>query len=151
MALGHGAFGAVILALVGSYALRVLTGFPQLLEDAPHTDPLRALLLLAVLTLAPAAFGAWMLFLARWLWTGHRGLRAALVLTNSLILLLAAALTMWGFDALAAAERSTARGGGLMSPLALLPFLLAVPLWVFSLTSLALSFWAVERTGRQSS
>jgi hypothetical protein len=151
MALGHGAFGAVILVLVGSYALRVLTGFLQLLEDAPHTDPLRALLFLAVLTLVPAAFGAWMLILARWLWVGHRALRASLILTNGLILLLAAALTKWGFDALAAAERSTARGGGLLSPLALFPFFLAAPLWVFSLTSLALSFWAVGRPEKQSS
>jgi len=56
----------------------------------------------------------------------------------------------WGFDAIAAAERSTARGGGLLSPAAFFPFLIGVPLLIFALCSIAAALWAIPRHQPQS-
>jgi hypothetical protein len=98
-----------------------------------------------MLTFLPqAALGAWMLILARWLWTGHR-LRHALLVTHGFVLLLGSLYVGVGFYAVAAAERSTARGGGLLSPIAFLPFLHGVPLMIFALCSIAFALAAIPR------
>jgi hypothetical protein len=77
-----------------------------------------------------------MLVLTRWLWAGHRRLRLALLGTHGFVLLLGSLYIGIGFLAVAAAERSTARGGGLLSPIAYLPFVHGVPLTIFALCSI---------------
>ena len=44
-----------------------------------------------------------------------------------------------------AAERSTARGGGLLSPSAFFPFFVGVALAAFALSSIAAALWVVPR------
>jgi hypothetical protein len=89
------------------------------------------------------ALGAWMLVLARWLWTGHQRLRRALLVTHGFLLLFGSFLVIVGFYAVAAAESSTGRGGGLLSPLAFLPFLCGVPLVIFALCSIVFALAAI--------
>ena len=91
-----------------------------------------------------------MLVLARWLWSGHRRLRTALLATDSFVLLLGSLAIKWGFDAIAAAERSTAKGGGLLSPVAFFPFLIGVPLLVLAVCSIAVALWVIPRDQPES-
>mgnify|MGYP001382619551 CR=1 FL=1 len=99
--------------------------------------------------LPQAALGLWLLVLARWLWAGHRRLLLALLVTNGFVLLLGVLLIRIGFNAVAAAERSAARGGGLLSPIAGLPVLHGVPLAIFALSSIVLALAAANLDRRR--
>ena len=145
-ALGHLGLGLMVLISVLSYTALVVTGLPQLLRDAPRTNLSGILLsVTAFLILPSAALGAWMLVLARWLWSGNRRLRVALLVTHGFLLVLGLLGVDAGFRAIDAAERSAARGGGLLSPLAPLPFVFAVPLLAFALCSIAVALVAIPR------
>jgi hypothetical protein len=96
-------------------------------------------------SLPQSGLGVWMLVLSRWLWIGHAQLRSALFVTHGLLLLVGSLFVVFGFFAIAAAERSTARGGGLMSPLALLPFLYGLPLVSFALCSIVIAFARIPK------
>jgi hypothetical protein len=99
-------------------------------------------------SLAKSALGVWMLILARWLWNGHARLRSALFVTHGLLLLVGSLFIVFGFLAVAAAERSTARGGGLMSPVAFLPFLYGLPLVSFALWSILVALVRIPKHRR---
>ena len=77
-----------------------------------------------------------MLVLARWLWSGDRRLRKALLAIHGIVLAIGAFFIKWGFEAVTAAERSTTQGGGLLSPSAFLLFFLGVPLLIFAVASI---------------
>ena len=94
--------------------------------------------------LLQAALAVWILVLARWLWAGHRRLRLPLLVTHGFVLTLGLLYLGIGFLAITAAERSTARGGGLLSPLAVLPFLHGVPLTILALCSIAFALAATN-------
>lgn len=96
-------------------------------------------------SLPQSALGVWMLVLARWLWNGHARLRSALFVTHGLLLLVGLLFVAFGFLAVAAAERSTARGGGLMSPLAFLPFLCGLSFVLFALCSIMIAFARIPK------
>ena len=129
LAVCHLGLGSILLLGVAAYTTTVIIGFPRLLKDAPRTNILGSAVFVALIILLPeTALGAWLLTLSRWLWSGHRSLRTALLLTHAFLLLLGLLGVMIGFQAMRAAEISTERGGGLLSPLAILPFLLATPL-----------------------
>lgn len=96
-----------------------------------------------------AALGLWMLVLALWLWAGQRRLRLALLATHGFVLLLGLLFIGIGFRAVAAAERSTAHGGGLLSPIAGLPFLQGVPLTTLALCSIAFAVAVTDHNRRR--
>jgi hypothetical protein len=151
LALCHLALGLVLLLGVVSYTVVGIRGLPQLLMDVPRTDLLGSFLLVTTVILLPeSALGAWMLILARWLWSGRRRLRIALLATHGFMLLLGSLAIAWGFHAIDAAERSTAQGGGLLSPAAFLPFLFGVPLLAFALCSIVVALWATPRPQHES-
>jgi hypothetical protein len=146
LAVIHLALGLIFVAGGVSYLVLGVFGLPQLLTtDSRTRAPGTLVLVTAVVLLPELALGAAMLVLARWLWLGHPRLRAALPAVHSVALLLGALFIKWGFDAVAAAERSTARGGGLLSPVAFFPFVVGVPLLVFALASIAAALWVVPR------
>jgi hypothetical protein len=146
LAVGHLALGLVLLLGLVSYPVLGLRDLPQLLTAARSIRlPGTFLLIAAVVLLCEMALGAWILVLAHWLWSGHRRLRTALLATHGFLLLLGSLAIKWGFDTIDAAERSTAHGGGLFSPLSFFPVLIGAPLLVFALCSLAVALWAVPR------
>jgi len=147
LAIVHVAVGLGILLGGAGYLVLGVAGIPRLLTGSPGTSSPGALLLVATVLVFELALGAGMLVLARWLWTGHRHLRSALLTLHALVLLLGVLAIRWGFDAVAAAERSAARGGGLLGPVAFLPFVVGVPLVLFALASAAVALWAVPRPG----
>ena len=117
LALVHLVFGFAFLFCTLSYTVLVLTGLPQLLKDAPRTNLLSVLVGLPLLVLPLATFGAWMLTLARWLWSGHRWLCTSMLVTHPFLLLLGLIAVHQGFDEIAADQRSTTAGGGLIGSL----------------------------------
>jgi len=147
LAVAHLACGLVLVLGVVSYAVLGIRGLPQSLAS-PQGGHLSGniLLVVTVFLLPEMALGAGMLLLARWLWYGNRRLRKALLVAHSVVLVIGALFIKWGFDAVAAAELSTARGGGLLSPSAIFPFFIGVPLLVFALCSIAVAIKVVPRT-----
>ena len=105
---------------------------------------LRWLLVIAVQLLLPVAWAAWLLLLAFRLWRPTPLLAAQLRWTHLGILPLGGLLCTWGFFAMRAAERSTAAGGGLLSPVAVVPLFLGAPLIALALAS----FFAASRIAR---
>ena len=144
LAVIHLALGLIFVAGGVSYLVLGVFGLPQLLTTGSRTQAPGTLVLVAAVVLLPEmALGAAMLVLARWLWLGHPRLRAALLAIHAVVLLLGALFIKWGFDAVAAAERSTAGRGGLLSPAAFFPFAVGVPLVALALSSVAVAFWVV--------
>ena len=138
LALCHMGLGMLLHLGVVAYTTTVIIGFPQLLKDAPRTNILGSVVFVVLIILLPeTALGAWLLTLSRWLWAGRRRLRTALLLTHTFLLLLGLLGVMIGFQSMRAAEISTERGGGLLSPLAIVPFLLATPLLALVFCSIA--------------
>ena len=142
LALAH--LGCGLLLLLGvAWAGAVALGVPPsstVFYVLAVLNPGFAILGPLLASLPQSALGVWMLVLARWLWNGHARLRRALFVTHGLLLLVGSLFIVFGFLAVAAAQRSTARGGGLMSPLAYLPFLYGLPLVVFALCSIMIAF-----------
>ena len=93
-------------------------------------------LVLSMQLLLPVAFAAWMLVLAFRLWRPTPRLVGPLFWTHLIVLLFGGLQCVWGAYAFRAAERSTAAGGGLLSPVAFFPLLVGVPLVALALTSL---------------
>jgi hypothetical protein len=147
LALAH--LGCGLLLLLGvAWAWAVVLGvLPS--STGAHVlvalNPGFAILGSLLASLPQLALGAWMLVLARWLWNGHARLRSALFVTHGLLLLIGSLFVVFGFLAVAAAERSTARGGGLMSPLAFLPFMYGLPLVLFALCSIMIGFARIPK------
>jgi hypothetical protein len=104
----------------------------------------------ALAVVPQAGLGVWIALLTCWLSSGRRGIRSALLVTYGGLLLLGSLFVIAGFHAVASAERSTARGGGLLSLLALLPFLYGPPWVVLALCSIAIALAIIpgHRPGR---
>jgi len=150
LALAHLGCGLLLLlgvACVGAVALGVLPS-STVFHVLVVLNPGFAILGSPLAALPQSALGVWMLVLARWLWNGHARLRSALLVTHGLLLLVGSLFVVFGLLAVAAAERSTARGGGLMSPLALLPFLCGLPLVLFALCSILIAFARIPKHRR---
>jgi len=150
LALAHLGCGLLLLlgvACVGAVALGVLPS-STVFHVLVVLNPGFAILGSPLAALPQSALGVWMLVLARWLWNGHARLRSALLVTHGLLLLVGSLFVVFGLLAVAAAERSTARGGGLMSPLALLPFLYGLPLVLFALCSILIAFARIPKHRR---
>jgi hypothetical protein len=142
LAAAHLAFGLLLLlgvACAAAVALGVLPG-STVRYAVLVLNPGVAILGPVLAALPQSALGAWMLVLAHWLRNGHARLRSALLVTHGLLFLAGSCLIALGFLAVAAAERSTASGGGLLSPVAFLPFVYGLPLASFAFCSLLLAF-----------
>ena len=90
----------------------------------------------AVYTVPAGSLGFWMVVLGRWAWNLRPCLRLALLITHGVLLLPGTLAVVVGIYALRAAERSTAGGGGLLSPLAALPLVFGVPVLILALGSI---------------
>jgi hypothetical protein len=72
-----------------------------------------------------------MIVLGRWAWNLRPHLRLALLITHGVLLLAGTLAVVAGVLAIRAAERSTASGGGLLSPSPRCPWSSVSPSWVW--------------------
>jgi hypothetical protein len=121
LAVFHWVWSLVLLLIAAWLAAAAIRVLPYLSTGTPWTNLPRVLLLAVLLACLPGSLGAWMALLGRWTWRGHPNLRAMLLATHGSLLLLGMGATAVGLLTLRAAERSAARGGGLMGPLGAIP------------------------------
>jgi hypothetical protein len=145
MALGHYAWGAALLLLAAWFAISALRVLPYMSTGTIWTN-LPISLIMAASQAAPLAMlSMWLIVLGHWAWTGHAGLRKALISTHGLLLLpgfLAAAV---GIFALRAGAKSAAQGGGLLSPIGMFPLAIGAGVVVLALISIKLALTVVPR------
>lgn len=145
LALGHFAFGLLLLLAAGWFATAALRALPYLATGSPWTRLLSAVWLALTYALPLAALGAWLVILGRGLWSPRPGLRAALLWTHGALLAPGALALVIGLYAVGMAERSQARGGGLLSPVAYLPLLFGAPVVILALCSIAVALTVIPR------
>ena len=139
LSLAHYAWGFLLLLVATYFVVGLLRTLPHLSSGTVWTNLPGILLLATSYALPPGSLGFWMLVLGRWTWTARPRLRLALLITHGLLLMLGTLAVLAGVQAMYAAERSSAAGGGLLSPLAAFPLLFGVPVLVLSLCSIAVA------------
>jgi len=139
LALAHFLWGGLLLLCGISVGVSMLRILPHLSSGTVWTNLPGVLLVAASYALPPGSLGFWMLVLGRWTWTARQRLRLALLITHGLLLMLGTLAVVVGVHAMHAAERSTASGGGIMSPLAALPLLFGIPVLVLALCAIAVA------------
>jgi hypothetical protein len=139
LALAHFLWGGLLLLCGISVGVSMLRILPHLSSGTVWTNLPGVLLVAASYALPPGSLGFWMLVLGRWTWTARQRLRLALLITHGPLLMLGTLAVVVGVHAMHAAERSTASGGGIMSPLAALPLLFGIPVLVLALCAIAVA------------
>jgi hypothetical protein len=136
LALAHFAWGLLLVAVATYLGIGMLRMLPHLSSGTVWTNLPGVLLMATVYALPAGSLGLWMIVLGRWAWTKRPCLRLALLVTHGLLLLPGTLAVVVGVHALRAAERSTASGGGIMSPLAAIPLVFGVPVLILALGSI---------------
>ena len=146
LALVHFAWGLLLLAVAAFFGAGMLRVLPHLSSGTVWTNLPGVLLMAAVYALPFGLLGFWMIVLGRWVWTLRPQLRRALLITHGVMLLIGTLAVVTGVHAMRAAERSTASGGGIMSPIAALPVVFGVPIVVLALCSIAVALTMAPST-----
>lgn len=150
LALVHFAWGLVLLVVAAGFGGGMLRVLPHLSSGTVWTNLPGVLLMASVYALPFGLPGLWMIVLGRWVWTLRPRLRLALLVTHVIMLLFGVLAVVTGVHAIRAAERSTASGGGIMSPIAALPVVLGVPVVVLALCSIVVALTvAPSKEGRE--
>ena len=147
LALAHFVWGLCILLLGAWLAIAAFLVLPHMSTGTVWSN-LPGAIMLAVIQAGPVgALAGWMLVLGRWLWSGHARLRIALLVTHAMLLLPGALTVVVGIYAMEAAARSSARGGGLLSPIAVVPLVLGGCVCALAICSIgfALGLLTVQR------
>jgi len=147
LALGHYAWGIALLLLAAWFATSAFRILPHMSTGTIWTNLPKAMML-AVTQAGPLGMlGMWIMVLGHWTWTGHAGLRTALLWTHGL-LLLPGLLAVWvGIYALRAAARSAAQGGGLLGPIGGFPLAIGAGVVMLALGSIALALTVIPKQG----
>ena len=145
LALCHFGWGGVLLLVSGWFAVSAFRILPYMSTGTLWTNLPNTMLAAALNALPPGALGVWMGILGRRLWSPGARLRAMLLWTHGVLLALGSLAVFAGIHAVKAADRSSAHGGGLLSPIAYVPLLFGVPVVVLALCSLAVAFVALPR------
>jgi hypothetical protein len=148
LALVHFAWGLLLLFIATYFGVGMLRVLPHLSSGTVWTNLPGVLLLAAGYALPLGLLGFWMIVLGGWAWTSRPGLRLALLVTHGVLLLPGTLAVVAGGHAMRAAERSTAGGGGLLSPLAALPLLFGFSVLVLALCSIAAALTVVPSMQR---
>ena len=147
LALGHYAWGIALLLLAAWFATSAFRILPHMSTGTIWTN-LPLALKLAVTRAGPLGMlGIWILVLGHRTWTGHAGLRTALLWTHGLLLLPGFLAVAGGVLALRAAARSAAQGGGLLGPIGGFPLEIGAGMVILALGSIALALIVVPKKG----
>ena len=136
LAVCHFAWGGGLLLGAGWSSWSTFRILPHLSTGTIWTNLPYALLLVATHALPPAALGVWMGLLGRRLWSPGAQLRTTLIWTHGILLVIGSLAVYVGIHSVEAAELSSSRGGGLLSPLAWIPLVFGLPIVVLAAFSL---------------
>ena len=145
LALVHFAWGVSIILLAAWFAASSLLILPHMSSGTIWTNLPTSLTMAAIRSFPLGVLGTWILILGYRAWTGHAGLRKALVITHALLLVPGSLSTAVGFYALRAGARSAARGGGLSSPIGMFPLAIGAGIIVLALASILMAIAVVPK------
>ena len=137
LALAHFLWGLLLVLIALYFGVGILRTAPHLSSGTLWTNLPGVLLLAAVYTVPLAVLGGWIIVLGGWAWTARRRLHVALLITHGVLLVPGTALVVGGVYAMRAAARSTASGGGILSPVAAFPLIIGIPIVMLALCSIA--------------
>ena len=142
LALCHFAWAAVLLSLAGWFVAAQMLALRHVSSGTWANIPW--LLLASVVSTLPfTGLAAGLIILGRRIWSPGPRLRTTLFRAHGLLLLLGTVATAVGILAVDAAEQSSARGGGIMSPLAWVPLLYGIPTVILSAVCLSAAWLAL--------
>lgn len=139
LAFGHFVFGFTLLSAAVWFGASFFLILPHMSSGTIWTNLLMAIIL-AVFQAGPlAAVGVWMVILGHWIWARRPNVGTALLITHRVFLVLGGLGIAYGAFALYAAERSAARGGGLLGAFGLIPLAIGVCISILSMWSMAVA------------
>jgi len=138
-ALGHVGWGVILLLAAGWFAVSTLRTIPYMSSGTVWINTVAALLVASTTALPVAALGVWMLVLGRGLWSAPEKQRIALLWTHGVLLALGSLAVAVGILGVRAAERSSARGGGLLGPVAVIPLMFGTPVVLLAVISIVVA------------
>ena len=142
LAIAHTAWGAVILAAAAWWAISILRVLPYMSTGTVASN-LPVVATLAVVQCGPLVVLAALMFsLGGSIRRGEASARSRLLWTHGVLLVFAIGAIATGLLALQAAERSAARGGGLMGGFGLIPLAIGAFLAVLSVPAMAVAYFA---------
>jgi len=139
LALCHFGWGTLLLLIAGWVALSPFLIIRHMSTGIIWSNLLGSFIMALMHALSPAVLGVWMSILGRRLWLPTSGLRTTLLWTHGILLVLGSLAVAVGIYSVRAAEFSSARGGGLLSPLAYVPLLFGVPVMVLAICSISIA------------
>jgi hypothetical protein len=145
LALAHFAWGLLLVLVAIYFGVGILRTVPHLSSGTLWTNLPGVLLLAAAYTVPLAALGCWIIMLGGWAWTLRPRLHLALLITHGVLLIPGTASVVGGVYAMRAAARSTASGGGILSPVAAFPLVIGVPIVMLALCSIATALFMALR------
>lgn len=145
LALCHFGWGSVLLLAAGWSVHSALRILPHMSTGTIWTNLPAALVFGVTNALPPAVLGVWMFILGRRLWSPGEQLRTTLLWTHGVLFALGALAVYFGIHSVEAMERSAARGGGLLGPLAYVPLLFGIPVVALAFLSLVAALLVVPR------
>ena len=145
LSLCHVGWGSAYLAAAGWILYSVLRILPHMSSGTIWTNLPAALGMGATYASVPAVLGGWLFILGLRLWSPREHLRTTLLWTHGILFALGALAVYSGIHSVEAMERSTARGGGLLGPLAYVPLLFGIPLVILAFLSLFVALLVLPR------
>jgi hypothetical protein len=91
--------------------------------------------------------GGWLILLGCRIWHGTRPVRKLLLVTHGILFVIGSLFVVIGFYAVRSAEISVARGGGLLSPIAWVPFIFGFIQLSLALPSIILALMSSSKAG----
>jgi hypothetical protein len=145
LALCHFGWSGVLLLAAGWSVWAAFRVLPFMSTGTIWTNLPASLVIVATYALPPAVLGVWMFILGRRLWSPGEQLRTTLLWTHGVLFALGALAVYIGIHSVEAMERSAARGGGLLGPLAYVPLLFGIPVVALAFLSLVAVLLVVPR------
>ena len=146
LALCHFGWGTLLFLITGWATLSPFLVLRHMSTGTIWSNLSGSFIIALMHALFPAVLGVWMSILGRRLWSPASGLRTTLLWTHGILLVLGSLAVAVGIYSVGAAEFSSARGGGLLSPLAYVPLLFGVPIVVLAICSIAIALTVVPST-----
>jgi hypothetical protein len=137
----------VLLLLSVWCVIAALMVLPHLSSGTIWSNLPTSLSIAAWQSFLPGTLGVWMMIIGYRAWTSSAGLRKTLLISHGILLLPGLLATIVGVYGVRAAEFSSSRGSGLLSPIAYLP--LVAGLCIVGLAALSVAVALVILPKRQ--